>query len=312
MGIVFPYLLMLISSVTSLAEGILIKQYNKRHNKGGFIFTAIVSLFSMLFFIFKDLIVDPHGLQFPVEILPYAIISGVLYCAASLTTYLALQTGSFAITMLILSYSLVISILYGLIFLGEPANVFTYIGFAAIAASIFLVRGKQANPETKGKKFSVKWLIYMIISVLGSGFLSVVMRMQQIDLAKLMEKPEYIEKYGAGATFDSEFMIICLAISAVTLFVVGIVKDGNDIKYIFKNGTPFAGAAGVANGATNMLGMWINTLIAISIATPTRSAMKTVVSFLVSLLVFKEKFETRQIIGVTLGAVAVVFLNINI
>ena len=130
------YLLMFISSCTSLAEGILIKKYNKKHSKGGFIFTAFVSLFSMLFFLFRDIITDPTGLCFEIKMLPYAIVGGILYCVASLLTYMALQCGSFAISMLILSYSLVISILYGLIFLGESASILTYIGFAIIFVSL--------------------------------------------------------------------------------------------------------------------------------------------------------------------------------
>ncbi len=293
-----PYLLMLLTSVTSLAEGILIKKYNQKHSKGGFIFTAFVSLFSMLFFLFSDIFTDPNGLSFNLEFLPYAILAGVLYCAASLTTYLALQYGSFAITMLILSYSLVISILYGLFFLNNPASVFTYIGFAVIAVSIFLVRGKA--PEGTKKKFSVKWLVCMIISVLGSGFLSVVIKFQQ-------------DKFHDA--YNNEFMVICLAFSALTLFIVGFVKDGGDCIYILKKGTPYAALAGIANGATNLLGILINSDlfdIPFAITVPTRAAMKTVVSFLVSFFLFHEKFEKRQIVGVIFGAAAVVLLNLKI
>ncbi len=295
-----PYLLMFVTSITSLAEGILIKKYNQKHSKGGFIFTAFVSLFAMVFFFISDLITDPNGLQFNIEVLPYALIAGVLYCAASLATYLALQCGSFAITMLILSYSLVISILYGLIFLHDSVNIFTYIGFAVITVSIFLVRGKQPDGAGKKKKFSVKWLIYMIISVLGSGFLSVVSKYQQ-------------DKF--NDVYNNEFMIICLAFSALTLFIVGFIKDGRDCVYILKKGTPYAALAGLANGATNLLGIVINSSIFVipyAVKIATRSSIKTVVSFLVSYLLFKEKFEKRQLIGVALGAIAVILLNLKI
>ena len=46
-------------------EGIMIKKYNSKHTKGGFIFTAILSLFAMLFFLILDLVTDRTGLYFP-------------------------------------------------------------------------------------------------------------------------------------------------------------------------------------------------------------------------------------------------------
>ncbi len=290
------YLLMVVFACTSLTEGILIKQYNKKHEKGGFIFTAFVSVFGLVFMLVSNLVKGEGLPSFSLEILPYAIIGGILYCSASIFTYIALQCGSFAITMLVLSYSLVFSILYGIIFLEESGSFFTYIGFAAMALSIFLVR-KKGDPNEPKKGFSLKWLIAMIISVLGSGLFSVVQRMQQIKFEK---------------TMDSEFMIITYAFTAIALIIAGIIVDKKDCINIIKSGTPYAGAAGLANGATNLLSMVTNSLLALSIVVPTRSAIKTIISFLVSLFIFKEKFEKRQVVGVALGLVAVVLLNLKI
>lgn len=108
-------LLILVSTVTHLAESLFIKHYNTKHSKGGFLFTAFVSFFSMLFF----LLTDRGGFQVPRELWIYAIAAGVLYCSASFLTYVALQIGSYAMSMLILSYSIVLSIGYGIIFLKE-------------------------------------------------------------------------------------------------------------------------------------------------------------------------------------------------
>ncbi len=163
------YFLMLASTCTSLAEGILIKQYNKKYAKGGFLFTALVSVFGLIFFVVRNL----SGLHWQAALLPYAL-------------------------------------------------------------------------------------------------------------------------------------------TAVSLIIAGIVIDKRDCLTILKKGGPYAAVAGIANGATNMLGMLVNTMVAISIATPTRSALKSVISFLVSLFVFKETFEKRQIMGVLLGALAVVLLNLSI
>ena len=284
--------LITLSAATHLAEGVFIKEYNKRNEKGGFVFTSLVSLFAMLFFLFYDIIADKGGLTFLPEMIPYAVISGILYCSASFLCYVALQIGSFAISLLIVSYSLVFPTLYGIIFCGDPTTVFSYVGFAAIAISLFLVRGDSSKEDSK---FSVKWLVIIILTSVGNGLLGVVMRMQQI-------------RFNDAVT--NEFMVITLLISAVTLFAVGAVRDKRDMLTILKRGTPYALGAGVSNGVTNLISLAVNMFVLISISSPTRSAIKTALSFILSVFVYKEKFMTRQIVGVVLGVIAVVFLSI--
>lgn len=281
-------LLIIVSVCTSLAEGIFIKKYNSRHSKGGFLFTGLISLFSMMYFI----VTNTDGFYCPAEVIPYAVIAGILYCSASFLTYVALSCGSFAMSMLILSYGIVFSIGYGIIFLKEPATLYTYIGLAIIMVSLYLVRGAK---DASGKKFSVKWLVCILLSVFGSGMFGVIQRMQQIRFEN---------------SCTNEFMIIALGLSAAALLIVGFIKDGKDLKYIVKNGSLYAILAGFSNGATNGLSLIVNTMIAISIASPTRAGVKIILSFIMSKLIFKEDFLKRQIVGILLGAVGLVFLNI--
>ncbi len=286
------YLLIVLASCTSLAEGVIIKKYNGKYNSGSFIFTAMISFFSMSFFLLSDLITDPQKLTIPAELLPYALIAGVWYCAATILTYIALQIGSFVISLLIVSYSIVFTTAYGIIFLDEPTTVFTWLGFALIAVSLFLLRGKSDGEK---KKFSFTWLICIGISCVGNGAFAIISRMQQI-------------RFDNSVT--NEFMVIALTLSAVTLGVFGIVKEKKQAWTSFKTCLPYAIGAGMSNGMTNMMALVVNTLIPISIAAPMRSAVKNILSMGVSMAIFKEKFLTRQIIGVVLGAAAVVFLNL--
>ncbi|MBQ9774159.1 MAG: EamA family transporter [Clostridia bacterium] len=281
-------LLIILAGCTGLAEGVLIKRYHAKHEKGGFVFTALVSLFSMFFFV----LTDKNGFLFPQGIFPYGLIGGVLYCSASFLTYVALGCGSFAISMLILSYSGVFSIVYGIAFLKESISVFTCIGFALIFISLFLTRAVSQEGE---KRFSLKWLICIVLSVFGSGMLGVLMRVQQ--------------RAFDGAC-DNEFMIITLSLSATVLLVFGIVKNGRDLWYILRHGGIYAAVAGISNGATNAMGLAINMLMALSISSPIRAGVKVILSFALSKLVFKEHFVPRQMVGVALGGVALIFLNL--
>jgi len=275
-------------------EGVMIKKYNSKHKKGGFIFTALISLFAMLFFF----VTDKGGLNFPPEMIPYGIASGAFYCMASFLTYVAYGCGSFVLTNLFLSYSLLFSVGYGLFVLGESATVLTYIGLGLMMISVFLVRGVKKDSAAEEKtKISLKWVICIALSVIGSGMFGVMQKLQQVKFEK---------------SCDNEFMIVTLGFSAAVLLIAGIIMNGKDLLYILRHGGLYASAAGVSNGATNLLNLVVNAMIPISIAAPTRSGVKIVISFLISLFIFKEKLTKRQIAGVVIGAAALILLNLKI
>ena len=280
------YLLLVINTFAGLAEGIFIKKYNSKHPHGGFVFTAIISLFAAVF----SLVTDKGGFQMPSELLPYAVISGILYCTASILTYYALAIGSFAMTMLVLSYTIVFSIGYGVIFLHEKITVYSVIGFVLLCVSLFLTRRVST-----GGSFSVKWLVYLIVSVVSSGMFSVVTRMQQIRF---------------DSAYNNECITIALGISAVILFVAGAFTDAKHMKEIVKYGVPYAMGAGVVNGFRNILALVICTFLPISVSSAMGSGVKIVISFIVSYVLFKESFLKRQIVGVGIGATALVLLNL--
>ena len=282
-------LLTVILCTTSLAEGVLIKKYNSKHSKGGFIFTAMVSLFSMLFFV----ITDKGGFDFRLDMLPYGIVSGIFYCSASLLTFIALGCGPFTLSMLILSYAGMLPIGYGIFFLDETLSVTMIIGIILVFVSLFLNRGEKKEED---KKASLSWLICITVSFIGSGMVGVIQKMQQVKFDN---------------SVNNEYMIVTLGFSAAVLFIVGFIKDGKDIPYIFRHGGLYSSLAGISNGTTNFLMILVNTLLPISLASPLRAGMKIILSFAVSLLLFKEKFKKRQIAGVIVGAAAVILLNIR-
>lgn len=282
------YLLIILKTIANISESVLIKKYNARHTAGGMFFTGILSLFALVFFFVSD----KNGLYFPTDMLPYAISFGFIFCISYFLTFVALACGSFTLSMLIISYSLVFPILFGIIFLHEPISVFTCTGLILLMISLYFVR---ENKDEKEKKFSVKWLVAIIIVTLGNGLLAIIQKMQQLKF---------------NNECNNEFMIIGLTVSASVLLIGGIIKDRKQLKEIIRYGIPYAGTAGVANGINNLLTIAVNNLLPLSIVSPLCSGMKIVVSFLSATILFKEKYMKRQIIGVGLGVIALVFLNL--
>ena len=283
-------LLILICSMTSVAEGMFVRKYNRRNQSGGMIFTALISLFSLLFFV----ITNTDGWYFPKGIFLYGILAGLLYCSASFLTFVALGCGSFTMSMLIISYSLLFPISYGVFVLKEELSVWMILGLAALMLSLFLMRQPQKDGEQK--KTTLKWLLCIGAAFVGNGMFAVITRIQQIRYDNACSK---------------EYMIIALSLSAVLLFLIGLFSGGGQLLEVLRTGTLWAALAGTANGVTNALGIMITMLIPISLSSPLRAGTKIMISFLVSVLLYREKMLKRQILGVIVGAAALVLLNIR-
>jgi drug/metabolite transporter (DMT)-like permease len=282
-----------LSSGIHQVEAIAIKKYNNKHSDGGFIFTALVSLFAMVFFF----IIDRDGLCFPPLLIFYGVIAGVFYCSASYLTFVAFGCGSYMLSNLFLSYTLVFSIAYGLFFLKEEITVFTYVGIALMFVSIFLSKSGKKSPDTDASKpnVSVKWIICITLSVIGAGMFGIMKKLQQVEF---------------NNAYDNEFMIVTYVFTFVTLMIIGIIKDRNKLFYILRHALPYTAAAGVSNGVVNLLGLIILNLIPISVSAPMGSGIKIVITFLISLIIFKEKLTAKQLIGVILGTTSLILFNI--
>ena len=287
-----PLLLALLASAVSLTEGILIKKRDGTYDKEGFCFTAIVSFFSMLFFVVKNLITVGRPFSFTPELLPYAIAGGICYASASFLTYIALGCGSFTLSMLILSYGGLFSIGYGLLFLKETVSPFAIAGIVAILVSLFLTR--PVKKEGEKKKVTLKWIVSIGISFVGSGMLGVLMRVQQIRFETV---------------HDNDFMIITLALSALLLFIAGAVRNKRELGAAIRAGGIWAVLAGISNGVTNGLSLVVTTMLPLTLVSPIKAGSKILLSFLLSLFLFREKFSLRQLVGVGVGTAALILLQ---
>lgn len=284
------FLLMTMASLLKMVEGALIKKYNSKHSEGGFIFSGIVTLFAMLFFV----ITDKNSLEFLPEVIVFGIIAGVCYFSATIFTYMALGCGSFALTMLILSYAMILSIIYGIVFLKDPLTLYTCIGIILVVISIYFVKSEKKD-ETKKRNITPFWILAMSISVLTNGLVGVFTKMQQLRF---------------NDAYSNEFMIVCLGFSSLTLLTAGVFKDRGKVLYILKNGGIYAALSGLSNGGKNLLCLIAQTMIPVSVLAPLEAGTRNLIAFLFSFFLFKEKLSKKQIIGAVLGTVALILFNL--
>ena len=287
------YLLILLNQAAHQVEGMLVRRYGKKHGAGGLFFNAIICLFAMLFFV----LTDKGGFYFPKELWLYGFVSCLMFAAGFYSMYLALQLGSYAISRLISSFSGVFAIVYGLVFLKEPAGVMTYIAFILVFASVFLMNYKTGGKEKEEEKgFSVKWLIRVLVALVSNGMIAVLSRMQQIRFENAC---------------DNEFMMLSLGGAFAALMLIGLVTERGKLKQILKYGMLYGGIAGLMNGAANLVNLATYLFLPISVVTPIRTGLGIVTNFVISVLVYKEKFTRRQLVSAVIGVLALVLLKLG-
>ncbi len=283
------YIIMLFSSAFNITSGSLIRQYEKKHTSGRLMYLAILCLFSSLFFF----VTDKNGLSFNPKLIFYGLLSGFFYCTAYFLTFVAYANGSFALTNLIVSFSLASSVIYGLFFLHDNLSVYGYIGLILIFVSIFTINFPQ---KKDGKKeFSVKWLLAVLGCFVGNSAIGVIRKIQQLEFANAL---------------DNEYSILMTGSGFAVFLLISFITEKDEWKHFFSPSRLYAVGSGVCNGAQNFAVLLVNRMMIISIAGPLFAGMNIILNFAVSLLIFKEKFSKIQLFGTALGIASVVLLSI--
>ena len=262
------------------------KIYNKSTALPGTYFFVTLSAFAASIFF----VVSSGKLDFNPEIIPYSILFAASYTAGVVGSVIAIAAGPLSLTSLIVSFSLMLPTLYGLIFLNDPISIGLFPGLALLAASLFLI-----NKRDKDVKINLKWIISVLFAFLGNGFCTISQKMQQVAF---------------DGAYKNEFMIIALAITVLVCIVMTLTKERHILKAQKWSGYALGLLCGALNGIVNLFVMILSGLMPVSLMFPIISAGGIVVIFIVSQVFYKEKLSKAQLVGFILGTVSVVLLNL--
>lgn len=280
-------LLVLIITLCSTVNNVARKAYNQScPDKGSYTFTTLIAVTAALFFVLSS----GGSLSFSAGLLPWSAAFGISYGLAIFFSVLAVSCGSLALTSLIISYSLILPTLFGLVFYQEPVSMMFLIGMLLLMLSLLLINGSSGKLVV-----TLRWCICVLISFLANGACSIIQAAQQ--------------RHFNGA-FKNEFMILALAIVSVVLIAFTLVKEKQDISVCLKSGLLYGGICGVTNGIVNLLSMVLVTRMNVSIVFPIISAGCIVAVSAVSVLYYKEQLSRKQLTGLALGVGAIVFLSL--
>ncbi|MBE7026162.1 MAG: hypothetical protein E7410_01135 [Ruminococcaceae bacterium] len=291
MGILFVFLHLAFGQ----GESMTVKEHGKRYKKGGTFFNASICFFALIYTIVSEFFAKDGLFFFPTKIWIYGIASGICYAIGFYGAYLAFKLGSFGKTKLISTFGLVLPIFYGVVFLKETTTIYTYISLALIALSVFLMNYKTLEDDTKAHN-TKKWIFWIITYVLANFAISILSKHQQLTF---------------GSVCNNEFIMISYAVATISLLILGFVCESEKLSNTFKNGFTYGILAGAFNGARNFFHIRAYMYLPLSIISPISTALGIVISFVISVVVYKEKFTFIQYISAFIGIIAAVLLNIK-
>jgi len=278
--------LLLMLSVLGLAgQTFFNKLYGKKCKGGGLIFTAGMSFFALIPFL-----LTLNGMTLSAKITPFSLMFSAAQGITVLFQLLALKYGSMGRTALVQSFSLLIPAVYGICFLGDSVGMTLILGLILLAFSLYLV-----NYQAEKTKLSGKWLLFVLISFFGNGMCSIIQKEEQLRL---------------GNADTSVFMALALAITTVIFSVLSFVGEKGEAVTAIKSGWYFMAAVGLLNGIVNWMVIFLNRSVQASVLFPVLSAGSLIVSFLLSCVVFREKYTKKQLFGFVIGVAAVILLNL--
>lgn len=282
------YLFLILITFGISIQQIAKKAYNQKVMNGAFGFSAASSLFALLFFA----VTITQKLSFNSEFLIYSILFALCYSVATVCSFMSVLTGPLSISSLVIQYSLIIPTVYGLIAYKELISALLIIGITLLLISLFLV-----NLEEKGekKKITLKWGVYTFFAFVANGGCSTIQKIQQEN---------------CNGNYKNEFMVIALAITVVSLVFFALITEKKEMVLNIKKGFLLCFICGIANGMVNYLVLVLSLRMPASIMFPIISAGGIVLTALISIFFYKEKLSIQQKVGLILGTLAIVVLNL--
>lgn len=223
----------------------------------------------------------------------YAMLFGLCFVGAIMGNVLAIKHGSLSLSALIVSYSLVIPTLFGFVFLDEELSLFLLVGLLLLLISLSFINRRK---HEEGSRISLKWCFYIILAFGGNAMVSCVQKYHQVLY------PGY---------YRNEFMAYAMMFVAFLGGILLLVTHKKGEKVFWKNGFLYALPAGIMNAVVNLLMMVLAVRLPASLLYPVVSAGGIVMTAVVSLGIYRERLSKQEFVGLALGILSVVFLNLS-
>lgn len=281
--------LITVSIIAQVVQQMCRKEYNKSSSDTPFSFSLVSILSTLIYF----LVLSRGHLSPDKSMLVYIIPFALCFTVTYVFTFLSIKHGPLSLTSLMISCSVVVPLIYGVVFLKEPLSLTLTVGLVLLFTSVMLV----SEPWKKENvTITPKWILYVSLTFLSNG------------ICTSLQK--YFQIWDKGV-HSNEFMICSLAITFVILLAFVLLGEKNGIRTVTTaKASIWPILCGIGNGLANQLTMLLAVILPASFLYPLQSAGGIILTAVVSVTVYKEKLSATHKIGFVAGVLAVIFFNI--
>ena len=283
---VIIYLLIVLLSVTQSAST---KLFNRGSSNSSF-FNATKSLSALL--LFAIMAIPGFTLHLPTVI--FGLAYGASLCLSMYAGYKTLCLGPMALSSMLVSFSIVLPLLWGITFGGETLSGLKCVALALLFVAIISTNlDKIRGGGQKETKYGL-WLAFVGITFLCNGVGSILQKQHQTLYPEL---------------YSQEFMLFAMLLCSLVFTTIAVIRlSPSDVKAT--KGKLLGLISGFCNGMASFLTLVLAGFENASILFPIISAGTVLSALLCGRFVFKEKLKINHYVALVVGILAIVFLKI--
>lgn len=255
--------------------------------------------------LFNAILFGTIGLMFSFSLFgggihPYTFVFGAVVGALSVLfqfSYLkAFSTGRVTLTVILNNFSMLIPMVYSIIFLNEGFGYIKIIATLLAAVSFFLVVKKDKNEKDIDGKVKIKWLIYTMLLFLSGGICSAVQKAYAVKMEEIQ-----VFEFVAIAYF-------CAMLLSLVLFGFERIEHRDEKVGASGKMVLFAVLVGLSLGLFQCVNTYAPSIIEGTVLYPAYNSGVSVLIAIIGAVLFKERLTVKQYIGSAVGILAVVLL----
>ena len=284
------YILILICALLSCTkvtiQGYVAKGNIKNSSDSIFLNCLVFAFTSLVFSLSLKDGINPH-------VIIYAIIFGIFSSSFQIFYALALKSGPFSATCMIVNLNMILPVTFSFFYFNEKITVTKIIGVLLCLLALFL------NMKRDNKKVSAKWIVYVFLAFFSTG--------AGISITqKIFARSQYSSQV-------EQFVCLGYITAFLITFVLVMFQKFGGTKTNFKltgKNILLVFMIAASLGAFQYFRTTADSFIDAIVLNPSISGLATTFQMLSGRVIFKEKFTVKQICSICIGISAILIISI--
>ena len=227
------------------------------------------------------------------NIFVYAVLFGICSSSFQIFYALALESGPFSATCMIINLSMVVNVVYSYIFYDEKFTVIKVIGVILCLFALFL------NTRSDGRKINIKWITYVILAFISTGGIGIIQKaFAKSDFASDVQQLVFLGYF------------VAFVVTLVLVLILRITKRECGFRLNKKN-VLLLSVVALSLGLYQNVSTYANSFIDAIVLNPSVSGLATTLQMISGRVIFRERFSRRQICAICIGILAILLISLK-